>query len=451
MSFNKDNTFAKFDIKKNDLNDTTDKIPTIKESAKGSTLSRLKIIIIIASIVIVVAAAIILIVILTRKSNDHKKNPIINETNVISTDIEEVIQNSAKGILLDTTKETIQSTIKASRLSNTILESTTSEKDEVQSTIKESRSSSTLLESTTSQKDEENKISMIIVSNSLNINQIDINYGEAQNLIDLKEIKESHDALDKSLNDLDEIILSCNNTNFTEFNATLNDIPENIESLIPNTDEVSPNLIEALKPQLDLYHSKYESLSKEVTSMNKEALESINNFISPKLLELKNDLNNITINFEKRIQRLAIPFKLNLTKSRNNLRNLDDNSDDKIIEDIFSMLKEKKDLYDKVLKIFDIWKRAMKVCYQWLDYINIRAMGGIIDFNSFIGSLGEIFINEVINKLRDDFFSVLGDYSNIIDMIDLIFEELIKSVDELKNLFESFLRENHDIGEELEK
>ena len=104
MSFNKDNTFDKFDIKKNDLNDTTDKISTIKESAKGSTLSRLKIIIIIASIVIVVAAAIILIVILTRKSNDHKKNPIINETNVISTDIEEVIQNSAKGILLDTTK-----------------------------------------------------------------------------------------------------------------------------------------------------------------------------------------------------------------------------------------------------------------------------------------------------------------------------------------------------------
>ena len=292
---------------------------------------------------------------------------------------------------------------------------------------------------------------MIIVSNSLDINQIDINYGEAQNLIDLKEIKESHDALDKSINDLEEIILSCNNTNFTEFNATLNDIPENIESLIPNTDEVSPNLIEALKPQLDLYHSKYESLSKEVTSMNEEALESINNFISPKLLELKNDLNNITINFEKRIKRLAIPFKLNLTKNRNNLRNLDDNSDDKIIEDIFSMLKEKKDLYDKVLKIFDIWIRAMKVCYQWLDYINIRAMGGIIDFNSFIGSLGEIFINEVINKLRDDFFSVLGDYSNIIDMIDLIFEELIKSVEELKNFFESFLRENHDIVEELNR
>ena len=305
MSCNKDNTFDKFDIKKNDLNDTTDKIPTIKESAKGSTLSRLKIIIIIASIVIVVAAAIILMVILTRKSNDHKKNPIINETNVISTDIEEVIQNSAKGILLDTTKETIQSTIKTSRLSSTLLESTTSEKDEVQSIIKESRLSSSSLESTTNQKDE---ISMIIVSNSLDINQIDINYGEAQNLIDLKEIKENHDALDKSLNDLDEIILSWNNTNFTEFNATLNDIPENIESLIPNTDEVSPNLIEALKPQLDLYHSKYESLSKEVTSMNEEALESINNFISPKLLELKNDLNNITINFEKRIKRLAIPF-----------------------------------------------------------------------------------------------------------------------------------------------
>ena len=146
MSFNKDNTFDKFDIKKNDLNDTTDKIPTIKESAKGSTLSRLKIIIIIASIVIVVAAAIILIVILTRKSNDHKKNPIINETNVISTDIEEVIQNSAKGILLDTTKETIQSTIKTSRLSSTLLESTTSEKDEVQSIIKESRLSSSSLE-----------------------------------------------------------------------------------------------------------------------------------------------------------------------------------------------------------------------------------------------------------------------------------------------------------------
>ena len=429
MSFNKDNTLEKFDIKKNNftVNNTTDKISTIKESEKKPTLSKLKIFIIVASVVVVVAVAIILIVILTRKKKDDlKRNPLINETNIISTDIDEIAP-STKDTLLDTTKETIQSTLKTTMLNSTTLATS---KIEI---------------------DEENKISTIIVSNSPDINQIDINYEEAQNFINLKEIKESHDVLDKSSNDLDELILSCNNTNFSEFNVTLNDIPDNIESLIKNADEVSPNLLAALKPQLNLYHSKYESLSKEVTSMNEEALKSINNFISPKLLELKEDLNNVTINFEKRIQILAIPFKLNLTKNKNNLRNLDDNSDDKMIEEISSMLKEGKDLYDKILKIIDIWKRVIKATYKWLDYINIRLMGGIIDFNSFIGSFGEIFINEVINKLRDDFFSVLGDYSDEIDKVDLIIQESIKVVDELKNSFQSFLRENHGIVEEINK
>ena len=407
MSIN-NSTLDQFAIKQKDY------VLKNPETYKGTKSLKLKIIIV-ASVAVIVAVAIILIVLLTRKDNGPRINPIIHETSSISTDIAD---NT-----LSTSKET----------KDTIL-------------------GSTAIVSSTNVNEEENKLSNTVASNSAAINPNDINYEEAQNLIGLKETKECHDVLDKSLDDLDELILSCNTTNVSEFNATLNDIPENIEDLIKNVDEISPDSLEALKPQLNYYHSKYESLSREVTSMNEETLDTINKFISHQLLELKGNYINITDNFERTIQTLAIPFKLNITNRTDNLRNLDDNSFvDELIGEIIGILGITKDFYDKTFNIIDRWGRLIKAILQWLDYINIRANGGILDFNAFVVSLGEILINEKINKLKDDFFSILKGFSDIKDSFDPFFQELIKGFDEIKNTFQSFIKENHAKVETINK
>ena len=148
-------------------------------------------------------------------------------------------------------------------------------------------------------------------------NENTIDYDEAENLIGSETTKENHDLLNEISGNINESLSICNNVNFTKINVTVNDSLKNIDFLT-NTNESS---LQVAKDDLDLYNSRYVTLSQQANSFSKEASESLNN-ISVPLNEFKNEVDNITKQFEKNIQNLAIPLALNSNKTSQNVRNL---------------------------------------------------------------------------------------------------------------------------------
>ena len=126
-------------------------------------------------------------------------------------------------------------------------------------------------------------------SNSNDVEKISIDYVSAENLIDSEIIKENHNLLNESLNNLNELMLMYNNINFSKINTTVSDNPKNLDFLLTSND----SSLQVAKDDIDLYKSRYESLSQEANAFINEISDFLNNVSTP-LNEFKNEIDNIT-------------------------------------------------------------------------------------------------------------------------------------------------------------
>ena len=92
-----------------------------------------------------------------------------------------------------------------------------------------------------------------------------IPYEEAEKLLGLN-VKENHNLLNESSNNINELISICNKEKLTLLNNTINKIPKNLDFL-KNRTEIS--LIVA-KEDLDLYMIKISNLSDQTNNLTKE-------------------------------------------------------------------------------------------------------------------------------------------------------------------------------------
>ena len=108
-------------------------------------------------------------------------------------------------------------------------------------------------------------------------------------------------------------MLMCNNINFSTINAAVNDNPKNLDFLLTSNE----SSMQVAKDDLDLYKSRYASLSQQANTFTKEVSESLKTISTP-LNEFKNEIDNITKQYEETIQNIAIPllfiFKSNKRK-----------------------------------------------------------------------------------------------------------------------------------------
>lgn len=281
---------------------------------------------------------------------------------------------------------------------------------------------------------------------------IKLDYNEAEALIGSKTVKEIHNLLNETSNNLDDLLIMCDNISFSKINTSINSLPENLDELINNMNGSSNDSLEIIKSDLDLYHSKYMSFSQEVENLTEEISATIK-FTSTRFEKLKIDLNNFTEHFEKTIQNISIVYSSNFNKNESSLRNLDDIENNKELifnEDDFKAMDE---MAGKIEKIVKNWVSLMKVVYNFLFYINDKSMAGISNFNELleviVGGAIKMTINELLMRMKDFLISTGKKVSSILQILKDIIDELIRIAEDLKTSLDLFIEENPKILETI--
>ena len=214
-----------------------------------------------------------------------------------------------------------------------------------------------------------------------------INYTEAEKLIGLDSIKKNRIIFDETLNDINTLLLY-NNTNLTNINATINSSPENLEFLI----DANESSLEIAENDLDLYISKYSSLSEQANELSNDLSENIN---SIPLDEFKDENIKLTGKFEKNIQNLATVFMQNSTM----LRNLN-------LDELKNQIEVLNNLYNNFLNETKIASEnlisSIKLIVDKVNLLNIKINNGILEVNKIIGNItNKIKIHEKLIEIKN--------------------------------------------------
>ena len=252
------------------------------------------------------------------------------------------------------------------------------------------------------------KINDIIIKDiidDIELDDINMNYTEAEKLIGLDSIKENHNILNETLNNINILLSFYNNTNITKINVKINKEPENLKFLI----DANESSLKIAENDLDLYISKYSSLSSQANELSNALSEYINNI---KLDELKEENIILKEQFEKNIQSLAIVFS---ASNSNKLRNL--NSDDlkNLIEELNSIynifLSRAKEVSEDLIS-------SLKFIIDNINLLNNKINNSILEVNKIIGSITKstkiheklieikkisLFLSVYIDDIKSDF------------------------------------------------
>lgn len=224
-----------------------------------------------------------------------------------------------------------------------------------------------------------------------------LDYEEAEKLIDSERTKENHNLLNDCTNEMKELILFCDNSSFSQIHLTINDsFPKNL-IFLENTNEDS---LQLAKDDLDLYNSRYANLIEETNSFTDIVSQSMK-ISSTILQELKNEMEDMTKQFEKNIQILATLLKSDLDKNIN-LRNL--------------LTYESREKYEKEIKNLNNFYNCFFIN---MKNITENIISSIKKLHYFTEGLKINITNEVIN-----FKEILEQIS-----IDTLYPELIKLKD----------------------
>ena len=113
---------------------------------------------------------------------------------------------------------------------------------------------------------------IIDTTENIYFDENNMNYTEAEKLIGLDSIKENRNILAETSNNINTLLSFYNNTNLTNVNATIKSDPDNLEFLIDS----NKSLLEIVENDLDLYISKYSSLSEQSFELLIDLSEYIN-------------------------------------------------------------------------------------------------------------------------------------------------------------------------------
>ena len=226
-----------------------------------------------------------------------------------------------------------------------------------------------------------------------------IDYDSAEKLIDSEIIKENHNLLNESLNNINGLILMNNNITFSKIQTEVGDNPKNLDFLLSSNE----SSLKVAKDDIDLYKSRYISLSKETNNYTKELSNALNN-ISTSLNEFKNEIDNITKQYEEMIKNLSIPFYLNSNQTNQKLRNLiDDELLDKYKQEIEKLNNFSKSYFECIHKtVRNINSTTYKVkdnADALIDKVNI----GISKFNEKLKNITEETLHPELIEIKDSF------------------------------------------------
>ena len=262
------------------------------------------------------------------------------------------------------------------------------------------------------------KINDIIIKDiidDIELDDINMNYTEAEKLIGLDSIKENHNILNETLNNINILLSFYNNTNITKINTKINKEPENLKFLI----DANESSLKIAENDLDLYISKYSSLSSQANELSNALSEYINNI---KLDELKEENIILKEQFEKNIQSLATVFS---ASNSNKLRNLN-------LDDLKNLIEELNSIYNiflsKAKEVSEDLISSLKFIIDNINLLNNKINNSILEVNKIIGSITKstkiheklieikkisLFLSVYIDDIKSDFNEKKLDISTI--------------------------------------
>ena len=255
----------------------------------------------------------------------------------------------------------------------------------------------------------------IDTTENIKLDDNNINYTEAEKIIGLDSIKENHNILNETLNNINILLSFYNNTNITNINVKINKEPENLKFLI----DANESSLKIAENDLDLYISKYSSLSSQANELSNALSEYINNI---KLDELKEENIILKEQFEKNIQSLATVFS---ASNSNKLRNLN-------LDDLKNLIEELNSIYNiflsKAKEFSEDLISSLKFIIDNINLLNNKINNSILEVNKIIGSITKstkiheklieikkisLFLSVYIDDIKSDFNEKKLDISTI--------------------------------------
>ena len=263
--------------------------------------------------------------------------------------------------------------------------------------------------------------------------ETELNYDEAVELIGSEKTNENHDLFNQSSTTLDILKDLLNNISFNEINITVNDSYKSLNLSSFLNESYGSNQV--IKEDLDLYSSRYDSLSKEINVFSKDVSNSYKN-LSNKINDCKVEIDNITLQFEKTIQNLSIPLSLYLKQSNesNKLRILESDGFltkfregiDKVNNHFNKIGTGLKEAVDNVVEIVDDTSNKVKTFI-------IDTTNGIKEFgretSNFIGEKS----HELLKKIKDIFVTIKNKETDLRLLLGEKKENLVYFLKEINN------------------
>ena len=261
-----------------------------------------------------------------------------------------------------------------------------------------------------------------------------IPYEEAEKLLGLN-VKENHNLLNESSNNINELISICNKEKLTLLNNTINKIPKNLDFLKNRT---AISLIVA-KEDLDLYMIKISNLSDQTNNLTKE-MNDIMDKISLSLNEYKDDINNMISQYKNNIRYLVMPLSV---RNSSNLRKL-------ISEEL--MVNYSNEV-DRMNNFYNDYFNSMKEESLNLTKI-IKGIKGKIEsinnkVNETISNAGEILFNIGMDNIHERFIQLKELFISYNNDLKVLKNETLNIDETISTFKDSLSQEESDILENI--
>ena len=267
-----------------------------------------------------------------------------------------------------------------------------------------------------------------------NKSKIEFSYGEAEKLIGSEKTNKNRNLFIQSSNSLSGFKDLLNNISFTVINIKVNDSYKNINlSSLLNTNDESNQVI---KEDLDLYSSRYDTLSKEINFFSKDLTKSYKN-LSIKINDYQKEADNITIQFEQTIKKLAIPLLSYINEENKNNKS-------RILESGDFMTKFREEI-DKVNNYFNKIGNGLKGTIDSLIGLVNDTSKKVENFITDTTNGINTFVSNTFDFLSEKSHEILKDIKDKFEPLKNKIEELKLSLGEKKDKLTYYLKEiNND-------
>jgi hypothetical protein len=270
-----------------------------------------------------------------------------------------------------------------------------------------------------------------------------LDYEEAEKLIGSEKTKENHNLLNESLANINEALSICNNNSFPKIDETIDDKHENLDFL-KNSNESS---LQVAKEDLDLYHSRYVSLSQQVNALAQDTSESFQN-LSVGLNEFKDNIENMTEEFENTIKDIAVPLSVNQNNSVKILRIL---SFEESLKNYLQGIEKLNDFYNPICKNINEFSETLlssvETIRNKIESLITKTKNGISNYVEILKVLTEETIHEKLKLIKDSFNYLVEDL-NVLKRADENINKLKKILEDLKSID---FNDHNDIINNLKK